>query len=62
MLFLYFKSFSFDIKYILFALFIIGVNIYLSVLIPSVKASSTSVIQGIRSNKEIVGLWNTCNT
>lgn len=49
----YYFRLVFDIKYILFALFIIGVNIYLSVLIPSVKASSTSVIQGIRSNKEI---------
>ncbi len=32
---------------------LIAINIYLSVLIPSVKASSTSVIQGIRNNKQI---------
>jgi len=49
----YYFRIVFDIKYILFALFLISVNIYLSVLIPSVKASSTSVIQGIRNNKEI---------
>ena len=42
-----------DIKYIMLALGIIVINIYFSILIPSLKASSTSVIQGIRNNKEI---------
>lgn len=35
------------------AILLIAINIYLSVLIPSIKASSTSVIQGIRNNKQI---------
>ncbi len=43
----------FNLKYILLALFIIVINIYIAVLIPSVKASTTSVIQGIRKNKQI---------
>lgn len=42
-----------DIKYIILALAIILFNIYISAIIPSVKASSTSVIQNIRSNKQI---------
>ena len=42
-----------EAKYIIFSLIIIAINIYLSVLIPSIKASSTSVIQGIRNNKQI---------
>ena len=42
-----------DIKYIILSIIIIAINIYLSVLIPSIKASSTSVIQGIRNNKQI---------
>lgn len=42
-----------DIKYIALALFFMILNIYLSVLIPSVKASTASVIQGIKSNKDI---------
>ena len=42
-----------DIKYIILALLIIIVNIYVSSVIPSAKASSTSVIQGIKSNKQI---------
>ena len=42
-----------ETKYVIFALVIIAINIYLSVLIPSIKASSTSVIQGIRNNKQI---------
>lgn len=42
-----------DAKYILLSLVIIIVNIYISSIIPSIKASSTSVIQEIRSNKQI---------
>ena len=42
-----------DIKYIILALLLIIVNIYVSSVIPSAKASSTSVIQGIKSNKQI---------
>ena len=42
-----------DIKYIVLALLIIIVNIYVSSVIPSAKASNTSVIQGIKSNKQI---------
>ena len=49
----YYFNLVFDIKYIILALIIIVINIYFSVLIPSLKASSTSVIQGIRNNKEI---------
>lgn len=44
---------AFSLKYMLLALFIIVINIYMAVLIPSVKASTTSVIQGIRRNKQI---------
>lgn len=43
----------FNLKYILLTLFIIVINIYIAVLIPSVKASTTSVIKGIRKNKQI---------
>ena len=42
-----------DIKYIILSFTIIIINIYISSLIPSVKASSTSVIQGIKNNKQI---------
>ncbi len=49
----YYFRLIFDIKYIMLALGIIVINIYFSILIPSLKASSTSVIQGIRNNKEI---------
>ena len=42
-----------DIKYIILSLLLIIVNIYISSVIPTVKASSTSVIQGIKSNKQI---------
>ena len=42
-----------DIKYIILSFAIIIINIYISSLIPSVKASSTSVIQGIKNNKQI---------
>lgn len=43
----------FSIKYMLLALVLIIINIYIAVLIPSVKASTMSVIQGIRGNKQI---------
>ena len=49
----YYFNFVFSEKYIVFSLLIIIINIYLSILIPSIKASSTSVIQGIRNNKQI---------
>ena len=42
-----------DIKYIILSFAIIIINIYVSSLIPSVRASSTSVIQGIKNNKQI---------
>ena len=42
-----------DIKYVITALIIILFNIYISAIIPSVKASSTSVIESIRNNKQI---------
>lgn len=40
-------------KYILISCFIIIVNIFISSIIPSLKASTSSVIQAIRNNKEI---------
>lgn len=43
----------FDIPYIVVAIIIILLNLYVSVLIPSLKASTTSVIQGIRNTKQI---------
>lgn len=42
-----------DIKYVIVALIIILLNTYISAIIPSVKASSTSVIDSIRNNKQI---------
>ncbi len=42
-----------DIRYVIVALIIILLNIYISAIIPSVKASSTSVIDSIRNNKQI---------
>ena len=42
-----------DIKYIILSFVIIIINIYISSLIPSLRASSTSVIQGIKNNKQI---------
>lgn len=42
-----------DIKYIIISIFIIMLNIYISALIPAINASSSSVIQGIRNNKQI---------
>ena len=46
-------SFVIDIRYVIVALIIILLNIYISAIIPSVKASSTSVIDSIRNNKQI---------
>ena len=43
----------FEIKYIIVSLLIIIFNIYMSSIIPSVKASTTSVIEGIKNNKQI---------
>ena len=42
-----------DIKYMMLSLVIMIINIYLASLIPSVKASSTSIMQGIKNNKQI---------
>ncbi len=42
-----------DIKYVILSIFIIIVNIYISSIIPSVKASKTTIIEGIRNNNEI---------
>ena len=42
-----------DIKYVIVALIIILLNKYISAIITSVKASSTSVIDSIRNNKQI---------
>lgn len=42
-----------NIKYIIFSLLIIAFNIYISATIPCVKASTTSVIQGIKDNSGI---------
>ena len=49
----YFIELIFDIKYMVLGLLIIIINIYLAAVIPSVKASTTSVIQDIRNNKQI---------
>lgn len=42
-----------DIKYVILSLVIIFINIYMSAIIPSIKASTSSVIQNIRNNKQI---------
>ncbi len=42
-----------NLKYIIFSLLIIVFNIYISATIPCVKASTTSVIQGIKDNSGI---------
>lgn len=42
-----------DIKYIIVSFVIIMVNIYISSLISSIRANSTSIIQGIKNNKQI---------
>ena len=49
----YYFKLVFDIKYIILSIVIIAINIYFAVLIPSAKASSASVIQGIRNNKKM---------
>lgn len=49
----YYFRFAFNTKYIILSLIIISINIFLSILIPSIKASKTSIIQGIRNNKQI---------
>lgn len=49
----YYIELIFDIKYMFLGLLIIIINIYLAAVIPSVKASTTSVIQDIRNNKQI---------
>lgn len=49
----YYFKLVIDVTYIALSIFLIVINLYLSVLIPSLKASSTSVIQGIRNNKQI---------
>ena len=43
----------FDIKYIIASVLIIIANIFIASIVPSVKASTSSVIQGIRNNNEI---------
>lgn len=47
-----------DIKYIIISFVIIIINIYISSLIPSIRASSTSVIQEIKNNKQIKSQTN----
>lgn len=47
-----------DIKYIIISFVIIIINIYISSLIPSIRASSASVIQGIKNNKQIKSQTN----
>ena len=42
-----------DVKYILISIIIIIVNIFIASIIPSLKASTSSVIQGIKNNNEI---------
>ena len=42
-----------DIKYIILSFVIIIINIYISSLIPSVRASNTSIMQEIKNNKQI---------
>ena len=44
---------AFSMQYIILALIIILFNIYISAIIPSVKASTTSVIAGLRNNKQL---------
>lgn len=48
-----------NIRYIILSLGIIIFNIFVSSIIPSIKASTTSVIQGIRNNKQIKHRKNT---
>lgn len=51
--------FILNIRYIILSLGIIIFNIFISSIIPSIKASTTSVIQGIRNNKQIKHRKNT---
>ena len=51
--------FILNIRYIILAIGIIIFNIFISSIIPSIKASTTSVIQGIRNNKQIKHRKNT---
>ena len=48
-----------NIRYIILSLVIIIFIIFISSIIPSIKASTTSVIQGIRNNKQIKHRKNT---
>ena len=48
-----------NIRYIILSLGIIIFNIFISSIIPSIKASTTSIIQGIRNNKQIKHRKNT---
>ena len=43
----------FEAKYLILSLFIIVFNIFISSIIPSIRASTTSVMQDIRNNKQI---------
>lgn len=43
----------FDAKYIALSLLIILFNTFIAAIIPSIKASTTSIIQGIKNNKQI---------
>ena len=51
--------FILNIRYIILSLVIIIFIIFISSIIPSIKASTTSVIQGIRNNKQIKHRKNT---
>lgn len=55
----YYFKLIIDMKYIILSLGIIIFNIFISSIIPSVKASTTSVIQNIRNNKQIKHKNNT---
>lgn len=55
----YYFKLIIDIKYIILSLGIIIFNIFISSIIPIVKASTTSVIQNIRNNKQIKHKKNT---
>ena len=46
-------SFVFEVKYIIASVLIIIANIFITSIVPSLKASTSSVIQGIRNNNEI---------
>lgn len=43
----------FDAKYMILSIIIIILNIFISAIIPSIKGSTTSVIQNIKNNKQI---------